>query len=55
VGKPLMIYFSLQQHDTDDPATLTQSAVAENRRQHNGAIDSLVDFARWSRTFQIVR
>jgi len=55
VGKPLVIYFSLQQHDTDDPAPLTQSAVAENRRQHSGAIDSLVDFARWSRTFQIVR
>jgi signal peptidase I len=56
VGKPLMIYFSLEQHDTDDPATLTQQAVAENKRhQHSRAIDSLVDFARWSRTFQIVR
>ncbi|MEO6807125.1 MAG: signal peptidase I [Edaphobacter sp.] len=56
VGKPLVIYFSLQQHDTDDPPPLSQETVAENqRRQHPGKIDSLVDFARWSRMFQIVR
>jgi signal peptidase I len=56
VGKPLVIYFSLQQHDTDDPAALTQEALAENQRQqHPSKIDSLVDFARWSRMFQIVR
>ena len=55
VGKPLIIYFSLQQHDTDDATTLTQQAVADQRRQHSGKIDSLVDFARWGRTFQIVR
>jgi signal peptidase I len=55
VGKPLLIYFSLQQHDTDDTSTLTQQALADQRRQHPGKIDSLVDFARWGRTFQIVR
>ena len=55
VGKPLLIYFSLQQNDTDDSATLTQEALADQRRHHTGKIDSLVDFARWSRTFQIVR
>ena len=55
VGKPLLIYFSLQQHDTDDPGTLTQNALADQRRQHSSKIDSLVDFARWGRTFQIVR
>jgi signal peptidase I len=55
VGKPLLIYFSLQQHDTDDTATLTQQALADQRRQHPSKIDSLVDFARWSRIFQIVR
>jgi signal peptidase I len=55
VGEPLLIYFSLQQHDTDDSATLTQEAVADQRRQHSSKIDSLVDFARWGRTFQIVR
>jgi signal peptidase I len=55
VGKPMLIYFSLQQHDTDDASTLTQEALADQRRKHSGKIDSLVDFARWSRTFQIVR
>ena len=56
VGKPLLIYFSLQQHDSDDSAALTQEALAENqRRQRHGPINSLVDFARWSRTFQVIR
>jgi signal peptidase I len=56
VGKPLLIYFSLQQHDPDAAAALTQEATAENqRRRHPGPINSLVDFARWSRTFQVIR
>ena len=55
VGKPLLIYFSLQQHDSDDTPALTQEAIADQRRKHPGKIDSLVDFARWGRTFQIVR
>jgi signal peptidase I len=56
VGKPLVIYFSLQQHESDESPTLTQDALAENqRRPHPSKIDSLVDFARWGRTFTIVR
>ena len=55
VGKPMLIYFSLQQQDTDDASTLTQEALADQRRKHSSKIDSLVDFARWGRTFQIVR
>jgi signal peptidase I len=55
VGKPLLIYFSLQQQDTDDAATLTQEALADQRRKHPSKIDTLVDFARWGRTFQVVR
>ncbi len=55
VGKPLLIYFSLQQHDTDDATNLTQQALADQRRQHSSKIDSLVDFARWGRTFQVVK
>jgi signal peptidase I len=55
VGKPMLIYFSLQQHDTDDASTLTQEALADQRRKPASKIDSLVDFARWGRTFQIVR
>jgi signal peptidase I len=56
VGEPLLIYFSLQQPDTDDTVNLTQEAAAENqRRLHPSKIDALVDFARWGRTFQVVR
>ena len=55
VGKPLLIYFSLQQHESDDTPALTQEAIADQRRKHPSKIDSLVDFARWGRTFQIVR
>jgi signal peptidase I len=56
VGKPLLIYFSLQQHDIEDNSSLTQEAVAANAgRQHGGKIESVVDFARWGRTFQVVR
>jgi signal peptidase I len=55
VGKPLLIYFSLQQHDNDDATTLTQEALADQRRQRPSKIDTLVDFARWGRTFQVVR
>jgi signal peptidase I len=55
VGKPLLIYFSLQQHDTDDNGTLTQQATANPTRGHSSKIDSVVDFARWGRTFQVVR
>jgi signal peptidase I len=55
VGEPLLVYFSLQQHD-DDSAALTQQALAaDQRRQHPSRIDSLVDFARWGRTFQVIR
>jgi signal peptidase I len=55
VGKPMLIYFSLQQHDADDASALTQEALADQRRKPASRIDSLVDFARWGRTFQIVR
>ncbi|WP_158941555.1 signal peptidase I [Granulicella sp. S190] len=56
VGKPLVIYFSLQPHEADQGGSFTQSAEAANpSRPRNGKLDSLVDFARWGRTFQIVR
>jgi signal peptidase I len=55
VGEPMLIYFSLQQHDVDDSGTLTQEAHAENQRHHSSKIDTLVDFARWGRIFQVVK
>ncbi|WP_433966616.1 signal peptidase I [Tunturiibacter gelidiferens] len=58
VGKPLVIYFSLQPHEADDSdarGSIAQSATANPSRQRVSKIDSVVDFARWGRTFQIVR
>src|ERR1700722_2575387 len=60
VGKPLVIYFSLQTHDSDDAdgygdsdgtgTSIAQSATATPTRHHPGKIASVVDFARWGRT-----
>jgi signal peptidase I len=55
VGKPLVIYFSLQPQESYESSNLTQSATANPSRRHPGKIESVVDFARWGRTFQIVR
>jgi signal peptidase I len=56
VGKPLFIYFSLLPHPSDESGNLTQSAEAANPRpRQSSKFDSLVDFARWGRTFQIIR
>jgi signal peptidase I len=55
VGKPLLIYFSLQQHSADDTG-LTQTFAASNRpHQPPSRLDAVVDFARWGRTLQVVR
>jgi len=57
VGKPLVIYFSLQPQEPDEaPATLTQpDAAAKPSHPRPSKLESVVDFARWSRTFQVVR
>jgi signal peptidase I len=57
VGKPLVIYFSLQPQEPDETAaTLTQpDAAAKPSHPHPTKLESVVDFARWGRTFQIVR
>jgi len=56
VGKPLLIYFSLQQHPTDDSDALTETSAARNRRhQPPSKMDAVADFARWDRILQVVR
>jgi signal peptidase I len=56
VGKPLLIYFSLQQHPTDDTGALTETSAARNRRnQPPSKMDAVADFARWDRILQVVR
>lgn len=53
VGKPLLIYFSLRQA-SDDPLAQPANA-AEPFHRHPGTLDLVASFARWGRTFQIVR
>jgi signal peptidase I len=54
VGKPLLIYFSLRQPGVDEPGTF--AAIAANPNRHPpGKLDAVFDFARWSRTFQVVK
>jgi signal peptidase I len=56
VGKPLLIYFSLQQRSNDDPDTLTETSSARSRPPHPPSkINAVIDFARWDRTLQVVR
>lgn len=55
VGKPLVIYFSLRETGYDpDPLAATADAANPTPRRHT-ALDLLASFARWGRTFQIVR
>ena len=55
VGKPLVIYFSLRQTGEDpDPLAATANAAIPTHRPPSG-LDLLTSFARWGRTFQIVR
>jgi signal peptidase I len=55
VGQPLFIYFSLQQHSGDEIALSGTSHPAAPRRHRSNPLDAIADFARWSRTLQIVR
>jgi signal peptidase I len=56
VGQPFLIYFSLQQHGSEDDLAPWQlpDAVAAHRHPSN-AVDALADFARWDRTLQVVK
>jgi signal peptidase I len=54
VGKPLLIYFSLRQRGVDGPLART-AATANPSHEPAGRLGSIVDFARWGRTLQVVR
>jgi signal peptidase I len=56
VGEPMLIYFSLQQPEASDEIALGRSSNAMVLHRHrSSAVDALADFARWDRTFQIVK
>jgi signal peptidase I len=54
VGKPFLIYFSLQHRDDDLGMTAAFAASEAFPRVHPSWIEALVDFARWDRTLRIV-
>ena len=56
VGQPFLIYFSLQQHGSGDEMALSRPPnFVALRRHRSNAVDAIADFARWDRTFQIVK
>lgn len=54
VGKPLLIYFSLAQRGADDSGTLSRAQAANAAHHPANRFDTFLDFARWSRTLQVV-
>ena len=56
VGKPVLIYFSLNDRNAATPGQAEASAMqGESGVKHESAAQSFVDFARWDRTFRVVR
>jgi signal peptidase I len=56
VGKPVLIYFSLNDGDTATPGQPEASAMPGNAEpKPAGAPSTWLNFARWDRTFKVVR
>jgi signal peptidase I len=58
VGRPFVIYFSLRRPSTTDLPELPQDAALppqDDKLEHEGTLDKVVDYARWSRILRIVR
>lgn len=58
VGRPFIIYFSLRRPSTTDVPELTQATALppqNDKLEHEGTLDKVVDFARWNRILRIVR
>jgi signal peptidase I len=53
VGKPILVYFSLNDNGTTPGQTA--AAMAGHAAQHAGPADSFINFARWDRALHIVR
>jgi len=55
VGKPLLVYFSLNDADST-PGQMPAAAMSGDSAPHRtGPADSLIDFARWDRALHVVR
>ncbi|HEV2275554.1 MAG TPA: signal peptidase I [Acidobacteriaceae bacterium] len=51
VGRPFLIYFSLHEPSTTDAVMLPDDRLGHEK----SPLDTVVDFARWSRMFRVVR
>jgi len=61
-GRPFIIYFSLRQTSTTDVSQLTVPGAAaqgigpqDDKLEHEGTLEKVVDFARWGRILRVVR
>jgi signal peptidase I len=57
VGRPLLIYFSLNQEVRDDESLASSGSAAKTRpgtARNDSRWAALADFARWDRTFRVV-
>jgi signal peptidase I len=56
VGKPLLIYFSLNEESRDDdPPTARASAMPPLQPHTSSTLGEIASFARWDRTLRVVR
>jgi signal peptidase I len=58
VGRPFIIYFSLRSPSTTDlpgPAQIAALPPQDDKLKHEGPLDKIVKFARWTRILRIVR
>lgn len=58
VGRPFIIYFSLRSPSTTDlpePAHIAALPPQDDKLEHEGPLDKIVNFARWTRILRIVR
>ncbi|MGC2214941.1 MAG: signal peptidase I, partial [Silvibacterium sp.] len=58
VGRPFIIYFSLRRPSATDVPELPGNAILtpqDDKLDHEGTLDKIVDFARWNRILRIVR
>lgn len=56
VGRPFLVYFSLQQSLSEEGSSMARAQTSGTHRpEAERSFDSLVDFARWDRTLHVVR
>jgi len=55
VGKPFLVYFSLNDTGSSPGQTAADAMPGNGTAQHEGPADSVIDFARWDRAMHIIR